>query len=469
MNEDVRIDYTNLMTESIGSEHGISTQDIQDLEPRAKEIHRDLQTRRESGDLGFFTLPYQSQVVHEIEKYAKFLRPRYDNFVVLGIGGSALGSIALRTALCHPLHNLIPKKKRGGGMRLFVLDNIDPEEFRQVIEHLDLKKTIFNVITKSGTTAETLSQFMIVVDRLRTTLKSKWKKRVVVTTDPEKGPLRQIADQLGLTTFEVPEAVGGRFSVLSSVGLLPLAAAGVDIQQLVSGAARMEERCRSDSLSSNPAYFLASLFYLLDTKKQKKIAVMMPYASGLKDLADWFRQLWAESLGKRLSTTGEPIHVGQTPVKALGVTDQHSQIQLYVEGPNDKVIVFLEVGQFPKEVPIPDVFPEQEKISYLSGHSLNRLIQVEKEGTELALTQAQRPNCTIQIEQITPHALGQLVLLFEIQTAFAGGLYRVNAFDQPGVEEGKKYTNAVLGKPGSREDQKRFEELMKSRPRKVFE
>jgi glucose-6-phosphate isomerase len=468
MSEDIRIDYTNLLADAVGPDHGVTREEVGELQIRAREIHRDLQARLESGELGFYSLPYQPRAAKEIETFAKFLRARYDNFVVLGIGGSALGAIALRTALCHPLHNMVSKKKRGGGMRLFVLDNVDPDEFRSVIETLDPKKTIVNVVTKSGTTAETLSQFMIVTDRLRSALKSKWKKRVVVTTDPQKGPLREIANQLGLHSFEVPEGVGGRFSVLTAVGLLPLATAGVDIQDLLAGAARMEERCRTDSLEKNPAYFLASLLYLLDTRKGKKIAVMMPYSAGLKDLADWFRQLWAESLGKRLTVTGEEVYAGQTPVKALGVTDQHSQLQLYAEGPNDKVILFLEAGRFAGEVPIPDLFPDQDKISYLSGHTLNRLIQVEKEGTELALTLAKRPNCTLRLDRISPHTLGQLMFLFEVQTAFAGGLYRVNAFDQPGVEEGKKYANAMLGKPGSEEDQKRYESLLKSSPRKIF-
>ncbi|VAX17507.1 Glucose-6-phosphate isomerase [hydrothermal vent metagenome] len=447
---DIVIDYTNVMAESVGPESGLTMEGFSALRPREKKIHKQLAKRRKSGDLPFFDLPYKTADAKKLVTAAKRLRKDFSTIVVLGIGGSALGTTALFNALCHSRHNSLPASKRNG-MRLFVEDNIDPDHFSELLSTLKLKETVFNVISKSGSTAETMAQFMIVANILSSKIGKGWKKHLILTTDAKSGALRKIADKNKIKSFIVPDGVGGRFTVLTSVCLLPAAAAGIDILGLLKGAARMDERIQNDSILLNPAYLFAAANYLLDTTKAKKMIVMMPYSNKLKDVADWFRQLWAESLGKRRDFDGNPVYAGQTPIKALGATDQHSQIQLYVEGPFDKVVCFIEVEKFDIKVPIPHGFEELPGISYLGGHTLNDLINVEKKGTEYALTANHRPNMTIRLPEINANTLGQLLYMLEVATAFAGGLYRVDAFNQPGVEFGKEYAYAMLGRKGYEE------------------
>ncbi|MBI4666831.1 MAG: glucose-6-phosphate isomerase [Nitrospinae bacterium] len=445
---DIVLDYTNVMATAVGPENGLAEEQLTSLKRRAAEIHNELSKKRNSGALPFYDLPYQKESAQAIITAAKKIKRDFSNMVVLGIGGSALGTTALFSALRHSMHNSLPYKKRGG-TRLYILDNIDPDWFEEMIGGLKLKETVFNVISKSGATAETMAQFMIILDTLKKKLgKKEWRKHLIITTDKKSGSLRPIAEEHKLKSFEVPDGVGGRFTALTPVSLLPAACAGVDIEALLEGAARMDERLKNGDIMGNPAYLFASIHYLLDTVKAKKMAVMMPYSNKLYYMADWFRQLWAESLGKKKDIDGAPVHTGQTPIKALGATDQHSQVQLYVEGPFDKVVTFLEVGKFENVAPIPDEFPGVEDVSYLSGHSLNELIGVEKQGTEYALTKNNRPNLTIRMPQVDAHSVGQLIYMLEVATAFAGGLYRINAFDQPGVEFGKNYAYAKFGKKG---------------------
>jgi glucose-6-phosphate isomerase len=280
----------------------------------------------------------------------------------------------------------------------------------------------------------------------------------VVTTDPEKGRLREIAEREDYLTFPVPAGVGGRFSVLTPVGLLPAAIAGIDIFMLLAGARDMDGRCRISNLWKNPAYLSAVLYYLADTKKGKPIAVMMPYADALYGVADWFRQLWAESLGKRTDLDGNIVSTGQTPVRALGATDQHSQLQLYMEGSNNKLITFLAVERFHKKISMPESFADVEGVGYLGGRSLNELIAVEQKTTELALTRNKRPNLSIIVPEVNAFTLGQLLFMLEVQTVFAGGLYHINPLDQPGVEEGKQFAYGLMGRKGFEHKAKEFAE-----------
>ncbi|MFW6381799.1 MAG: glucose-6-phosphate isomerase, partial [Bacillota bacterium] len=259
--------------------------------------------------------------------------------------------------------------------------------------------------------------------------------------------LIEIAQKEGFPTFYIPDNVGGRFSVLTPVGLVFATFAGIDIEQLLAGAAFMDETCQTSSLYENPAYMNAVLQYLA-YQEGKTMSVMMPYAHSLKDVADWYRQLWAESLGKERDRQGNVVNVGPTPIKALGATNQHSQAQLYMEGPYDKVITFIEVEDYGLEVEIPESYPEIEGVSYLGGHTLNKLIKTEKKATELALTRRNRLNETIILPEVNEFTLGQLFYMLELQTAVVGELFDINAFNQPGVELGKHYTYGVLGREG---------------------
>ncbi|NVM03604.1 MAG: glucose-6-phosphate isomerase, partial [Candidatus Helarchaeota archaeon] len=347
----------------------------------------------------------------------------------------------------------------------FFLDNIDPDTHSGIFDVIDLKSSCFNFISKSGSTAETNAQLLIFIDRLRKALGNRdIKKHVVFTTDEKKGNFRKIADEEGMKSFTVPKGVGGRFSVLTPVGLLPSAVSGINIDKLLKGAGLMDEICGNSDVWENPAYMNGVLHYLLDTRRGKNISVMISYSDALYGIADWYRQLWAESLGKKYSLNGGIVHVGQTPVKSLGVTDQHSQLQLYIEGPNDKVITILGVEKFKSEIGIGSHYDLIEGLSYLSGHSLNELFHAEQTATETALTKNSRPSCSIILPEINEFTLGQLFYMFEVQTAFTGYLYNINPFDQPGVEEGKQFAYGLLGRKGF-ENKK---EEIKSRKKKKY-
>ena len=449
---DIRCDFNNLFTTRVGK-HGLRESWLKQIEPKVKTAVRALHKHRGEGMTGWMDLPRQSDQVKKLLASARRKRGRFDDVVVLGIGGSALGTVALRGALLHPFHNLLPRRDRKGLPRLHVLDNVDPVFQSGLFDDvLDLPRTLFVVITKSGSTAETMSQFLTAYDTVAGCLGAdRVAKHMIAITDAHQGHLRPVADDLGLESYAIPEGVGGRFSVLSPVGLVPAALCGMDVRGLLAGAARMDERCRVASLWRNPAALFAATQYLADRKQDARVSVMMPYAQGLKEVADWYAQLWAESLGKARDRRGREVHVGPTPVKALGVTDQHSQVQLYTEGPYDKVVTFLTVDKFRLRLPLPKV-PDDlagcEGLAYLGGQSMARLFHAEQEATRIALCEAGRMNQTISLPRPDANALGQLFYLLEMATAVAGELYDVNAFDQPGVEAGKSATYALMGRSG---------------------
>jgi len=269
-------------------------------------------------------------------------------------------------------------------------------------------------------------------------------------TDPDKGALRRVANELGLRTFPVPPSVGGRFSVLSAVGLVPAAVAGLDVSGLLDGARAMRDRVVADAdVRSNPALQLAALLHLHHLRRGRPMVVMMPYADALYDTADWFRQLWAESLGKENDSRGRRVNVGPTPIAARGATDQHSQLQLYAEGPADKVFLFLAPAERGAEIRIPaGRFAAIPELGYLDGHGMGELLDAEMRGTIASLTRRGRPSATITLERVDAQSLGELMMLLMAATAFAGPLYGVDPFDQPGVEEAKQLAYAALGRPG---------------------
>jgi glucose-6-phosphate isomerase len=443
----IRYDFNGFLQERIG-QHGVTLEQVQEMDSRLKVAHQAMVRDRKSAKLGFWDLPYDKKLVARIEKLAKSLKS-FDNFVVIGIGGSALGNIALQSALRHPHHNELDRKKRGNVPRLFIPDNIDPDRLTALIETIDLKKTVFNVISKSGNTAEGMSTFMWLYSLVEKKVgKAKAAKHFVLTTDDFKGALRQIANKLKCETLPIPDNVGGRFSVMTAVGLLSASVTGINIKKLLKGAAEMDKATQSNDWKKNPALAGAAFHYLMYVKKNKNIQIFMPYSHALRDVADWFRQLWAESLGKTHRRDGQKIYVGQTPEKSVGVTDQHSQVQLYMEGPFDKVITFVTVDKFKNTIKIPKVFAEVDSATYLCGQTINKLLKSEEAATQLALNKMGRPTCAIHLPKVSEETVGALMYLLEAQTAYVGELLDINAFDQPGVELGKDFAYGMMGKKG---------------------
>ncbi len=450
------LDYNYCLDEFVGVQ-GLSASELEDLAPRLAAASQELAAARQEGRLAFLDLPYQQEMLAAVRQVAKPLLEWCWDFVVLGIGGSALGAKALHQALCHPQYNRFNMARRHHRPALWVLDNIDPDHFYGILDGLELRRTAFNVISKSGSTPETLAQFLFAYHFLKGRLgEAKARERFVVTTDPEKGNLRRLAVQEGFPSLSVPSPVGGRFSVLTPVGLLPAAMVGIDLEELLAGARFMDQRLQAADYRENLAFRLASLFHLF-ALKARNILVIMPYATALTGMADWFCQLWAESLGKREDLQGREVWAGTTPVRALGATDQHSQLQLYMEGPQDKLITFLEVGKFQQHLALPDLFPEMEGLHYLGGHSLNTLLQAEQKATAFNLTKAGRPNLTLRLPEINAFTIGQLFYLLEVVTVVTASLLGVNPLDQPGVEGGKETTYGLMGRPGFEEQRREIE------------
>lgn len=350
---------------------------------------------------------------------------------------------------------------------MFVVDNVDPANLKAVLDLCDPRTTLFNVISKSGETAETAAQFMIIRDRLKQAIGTRWSEHVVAITDPARGTMRQICDEAGIVTLPVPEGVGGRFSVLSPVGLFSAAMCGIDCAALLDGAKAMDQRCARPNLTENPAAMLAYLLVELGTRKGKPNHVLMPYANGLYLLADWYRQLWAESLGKKTDLRGDEVYAGFTPIKALGTTDQHSQVQLYREGPNDKVIGFVEVESFGDDDLTIPAGMGVDAIAYLEGQSMTALLNAEKRATEYALIASARPNYTIRFPKVDAHHVGEFIALWEIATAYAGLMLNIDAYDQPAVETGKKATFGLMGRDGYQDWLKKVDEILSPTPHTV--
>lgn len=442
----VKLNYNNVMFAKVG-EHGIKKEELEQMRQLAKQARAKVEASRGEDMQGWMDSPYnQAEAVERIVETAAKIRNECENFVVLGIGGSALGAIAVFNALKHLYYNELPREMRKGP-RFYVIDNVDPERMNALFDIIDVSKTVFNVITKSGATSETMSQYLIITDLLKRKLGDKASRHIVATTSSDKGNLVKLAKENGFETFYIPDGVGGRFSVLSPVGLLPAAVLGIDISELLRGARETDELCKSDDLNVNPALTMAVIQYLL-INKGCNINVMMPYADSLKYVADWYAQLWAESLGKERDLDGNTVNAGQTPVKALGVTDQHSQVQLYNEGPFDKVITFLEVNSFRSDIVIPQGCDGFSDVNFLCGHTLAELTNKELYATRYNLTKRGRVNFTLSLDSLDEYHLGSLIYLLQLCTAYEGALLNVNAYNQPGVEGGKDATYALFGRNG---------------------
>ncbi len=393
--------------------------------------HVRLENVRKRKEQGFFDLPFDDKGALAIERAARRVQKRFSHMVVIGIGGSDLGARTIWRAL--------------GGKKAWLtfVSNPDPETVSHIVESTDWSQTAINVVSKSGTTLETMAIFMTMREALIKEVGTKaHAAHVYVTTDPSvSSTLYQIAKDEGYEILPHPLNVGGRFSVLSLVGLFPAAVSGVSVRKLLEGARAVETERRRKKADSIPARFAANQ-YLSMSKHGRNIHVLMPYADLLSELGFWYRQIWAESLGKKREGTS----VGPTPIAAFGAIDQHSQIQLYNEGPDDKTVTFVEVGRFRRSLRVPRVWGDRKGLEYVGGLSFEEILHAERAGTEHALTSNGRPNGTLTVPSITPEALGALFMTIETATAYMGELLCVNAFDQPGVEAGKKEARRLLSK-----------------------
>ncbi len=412
----MNIDMGNATADAVSA--GLDESELQSLDDRVNDAHARIQRGRDGDEFGYaaLNLPARTDPAEILEAVGPFR----DSAAVLtvGIGGSALGAATITSALG-------PSETDH-----YVLDNVDPERTTAVLESLPLDEAVVNVVSKSGTTAETLATFLVVRDAMEKAGVD-WTERTIVTTGSE-GPLHSLAVEHDLPALDVPAGVPGRFSALSAVGLVPAAVCGLDIEAVLAGGQTGSESL-TGSLFDCPAYAYGAISYALD-KRGIGTNVMMPYAEGLEVFAEWFAQLWAESLGK----DGQ----GQTPVRALGATDQHSQLQLYRAGPRDKLVTLVRpTGRDDRAIPETEI-PE---LQYLGGKTLGTLLDAEFEATEASLAAADQPNVRIELERLDAHSLGKLLYDMEAACIMAGELYGVETFTQPAVEWGKRAARGLLG------------------------
>jgi glucose-6-phosphate isomerase len=448
----LELDIRNVSANRVGREYGLDLDAAFDTHQEAvgnivSELYADKD--RDGGWKRWMNLGNDRTLADSLNAYAREAQGRFDELVVLGIGGSSLGGYALLRALRHPYWNQLSNEQREGRPRYYFVENVDADQLRPLLDLLAPERTLFVVISKSGTTAETMAAFMIAKDWLEKRLPaSAIREHIVAVTDAKAGVLRPVAEQAGYRTFPVPDDVGGRFSVFSAVGLLPAALCGISPDDIQAGIRDLDVTLQNPDLRANPAAQSALLHWLLYQRGQRN-AVFMPYSYRLAAVSDWFVQLWAESLGKKHDLNGDVVHVGPTPVRAVGVTDQHSQVQLFNEGPPDKFLTFVTVRAPDADFVIPSgQFADVPDLSYLNGQPLSRLMQAEFEATRASLTANGRPNITLSLPRVDAYHVAQLLYLLEVQTAIAGGLFGIDPFDQPGVELAKQYTYALMGRAG---------------------
>ena len=444
----LRFDDRYMFRTALDGVHGLDPRLHDSMRERFADIRAEVARRTTDGDYGFMRLGAQSGLVRRLNQWGASLRGRFDHVLVLGIGGSALGAKALLNALKGPAWNERNAARRDGVPTLTVLENVDPVTVHDTLERLDPRRTLVNVISKSGGTAETLAQYLIVRRWLEDAVGDAAREHLVITTDPEKGALRAIARDDEITAFDVPPGVGGRYSVLTAVGLVPATLLDMDVVQLLAGAEAAVKAAEAPDFSANAAARYAAWQWQAQASRAANVHVVMPYSDRLKEFAEWYRQLWAESLGKKLDRAGREAHRGPTPVGAVGATDQHSQVQLFIEGPFDKTITFIRVLDTVNLQPIPSRASLGPELAYLPGKTLGALLDAELHATREALRSQGRMSMTLELDTIDAHHLGELMMFFQMATGYAGVWYDVNPFDQPGVELGKVLTFKAMGREG---------------------
>lgn len=430
----ISIDIANLREEAVG-EHGLDRAHIENLGHRIRGFRSRLKMERAKEMHAYLELPGNALMLEEVLRLTQPRLGKFRHLVLLGIGGSSLG-----------LRTLVRALGRGAGepAALHVVDNTDPALLNDIRARIELKDTLFVAVSKSGGTIETVIALGYFAGELR---KSglELADHVIAVTDPARGNLRAFADDHGLPTADIPPGVGGRFSALTAAGLVPAALLNIDVAALLRGAARTVKLCSDGAIGDDWAARLGLLAVDLCRDRGKTGIVFMPYSWRLERLSDWFVQLWDESLGKGERTDGTKVQSGQTAIRAVGATDQHSQLQLFLEGPNDKLLVFVRVNDHAPDSTLGDFEWEAFGAGFVKGRTLGEVINAQQAGTAQACTERQRPNVTLHLPEVGPETLGELMMGLEIATTYAGHAFGVNPYDQPSVELGKRISRRMLG------------------------
>lgn len=453
----------------------VTAEDIHELMPRIQAAHEAVQLMRMTGEVKghlskdglpekvlFTQLPYikdgninSKATLSALKEFGREVQSEAEAVIFFGIGGSYLGNKVLFDVQCGDFWNLLSREERQGYPEIYFSgNNIDARHTFELINYIKGKKLnniVLVVISKSGSTLDTMAAFMVIYDQLK---KQKLKLKVVAVTDPQKGQqqtlLHRLAAEQGWQMFSVPDGVGGRFSIFSEVGLITAACIGFDIEAFLAGARDMDKACLTDDVMENPAMLNAVLKYIACEKYGRNIEVFMPYANNLKSVAEWYVQLIAESLGKRYDRQGNEVFYGRTPVVAVGTTDMHAQTQQHQDGRRDKVVQFVNIAEWDKDIVIPDVFPECKTLHKMAGIKMSSALHAALESNAEALTSDNRFNATFTLPALNAYHLGELLYMLALSVAYEGELANVDAFDQPGVENYKRRLGPKLDRIGQK-------------------
>ncbi len=459
------LDFTNCLSEAIGATHGLTKSEVDTLIAKFPKHHENVDELRTTGESGFFDLPYQDQT--ELKALIKKHHGHWDNLVIVAIGGSVLAPQTVFKALVDSQHNLRDAKARAKAPRVFFLTNPDPKAASEMLDVLDLKKTLFQVISRSGVTPETMALTLWLLELLKKKNgKTAPSEQVIFTTEPTKSPLLEIAKAEKITVLPTALNLTGRYGILGNQSLFLAGMCNLDLDALLKGGADMDKRCRHGDPHKNPAYMHSLVHYLLTRKRRKTMHVTFSFSNRIHAIGEWYNHLCSVSLGKMLNRKGKAVHVGPSPVAALGTFDGHGQQQLFCEGPFDKVITFITVKDHGASAAIPTAFPKLEAAAYLKESSFAQLLDYGYWGAEQHVTAAGRPNMTIHLDAVDEFHVGGLVYLLELSTAMSAELYGIDPFDQPGVEHGKAASMAQLGRAGFEDLAKRLKDY-KAKPRKT--
>lgn len=466
-------DYDNLYGEG-----KVTEADLKGYEEDLKKAHEAMKVMRETGFIRahlskdgepekvlFSQLPYVEEghlnspsSLARLAELTEHVKNNVDAVVSLGIGGSYLGNKVLFDVQCGDFWNFKTTEERGGFPEVYFSgQNIDPRRTADLIEHLKksaavkaahkqgVYKVLLLVISKSGGTLDTMSNFMVEYDALQGA--DNLEVEVVAVTDPnmeKQTLLKKLAIDKGWQQFAVPDGVGGRFTIFCEVGLTLAACIGFDIKAFLDGAKDMDKACQNDDIWQNPAMLNAALKFAAAEKHGRDIEVMMPYGDYLKSVSEWYIQLLAESLGKQFNKEGKEVCYGRTPCVAVGTTDMHSQTQQHQEGKLNKVVQFIKIDKWDNDLVIPDVFPEAKKLSDISGVTMGQALEVARQSNADALKSNKRYNACFTLPELNAYHLGELLYMLAMSVAYEGELADVDAFNQPGVESYKRIMGPKL-------------------------
>jgi glucose-6-phosphate isomerase len=414
----IGLDVKNAMQSSVGRRDGISEAQLAGLRSRTKRIHEALKRRRHAGELVFYDLPYMRESIIEVMSFAGEQIGRFENYVHVGCGGSALGPRALHGALNHPFHNYFSSRDRGGYPRLFFIDNFDPDTLNGLLAVIDPRETLFNVVSKSGNSAEAVASFLVFFSALKKRLGYAWQRQVIFTTDPENGDLRAVARSERIKTFAIHPMVGERFLLLTPAGLLPAAFSGIDVHGLLQGAIEMDGACRTHDVFKNPAYLFGAAHFLLDSLKGKRSAMMLPHADCLKGMAPWFQRLWKYS---------EAAASNQLLAKASGrLADEQTGIRdARTEETNDKVFTLLVAEKFRHETILPLEFSTHSSFQFSAGKTAEDILQSQQREISQSLVASRRPHLTITFPAVRPETVGEFVYMMHVAAVYRRELYAI--------------------------------------------